>query len=32
MFCEVELIDIYPGSVVEPIEFPERVLDDGWDL
>ena len=32
MFWEVELIDSYAGSVVEPIEFPERVLDDDWDM
>lgn len=32
MYYEFELIDSYAGSVVEPIEFPERVMDDDWEL
>jgi hypothetical protein len=32
MCYEIEMIDSYEGSVVEPIEIPERVLDDDWDL
>lgn len=32
MVYEFELIESCDGFVVEPIEFPERVLDDDWDL
>lgn len=32
MFYEIEMNDSYEGSVVEPIEIPERILDDDWDL
>ena len=32
MYYEIELIDSYAGSVVEPIEIPKRVMDDNWDL
>jgi hypothetical protein len=32
MFYEFELIDSCAGSVVKPIEIPEHVLDDNWDL
>jgi hypothetical protein len=32
MYYEIEMNDSYAGSAVEPIEIPERVLDDDWDL
>lgn len=32
MAVEIELVDNVPGQVVEPLEIPERVIPEDWDI
>ena len=32
MFYEVELVDMVPGCVVEPMEIEEVIIPDDWDI
>ena len=32
MFYEVELVDMVPGRVIEPIEIEEVIIPEDWDI
>lgn len=32
MFYEVELVDMVPGYVIEPMEIEEVIIPEDWDI
>lgn len=32
MFYEIELVDMVPGCVIEPLEFDEVIIPDDFDI